>query len=166
MFSTELGLTLEAAYREAAQRQHAYFCIEHLLYALLFDQGIVEVIRNCGGDEAVLKKDLEDFFNKKVEQIDKNKKHEEDDSIEPIQTIGVQKILQSAIMHAHSAKKKQITSKDILVALYAEDDSDAVFFLKKQNISRLDIIDFISHGVSKTNFSEDSSCLLYTSRCV
>jgi ATP-dependent Clp protease ATP-binding subunit ClpA len=153
MFSAELGYTLEAAYREAAQRQHAYFCIEHLLYALLFDPSIVDIIKNCGGDENLLKKDLEEFFNKKVELVDKDKTYSENDPVEPVQTVGVQKILQNAIVHAHSAKKKVITSKDLFVALFSEDDSDAVFFLKKQNISRLDVLDFISHGVSKVSLT-------------
>ena len=162
MFSTELGYTLEAAYREAAQRQHAYFCIEHLLYALLFDPAILEIIKNCGGDEILLKKDLEEFFNKKVEQIDKTKTPDEDDPIEPVQTIGVQKILQSAIVHAHSANKTVITSKDILVALFSEEDSDAVYFLKKQNITRLDILDYISHGISKFKVTPNTFESMYS----
>ena len=66
MFSTALSYTLEAAYREAANRRHAYFCVEHLLYALLFDEEITEIINGCGGSVPDIKRDLEDFFDKHV----------------------------------------------------------------------------------------------------
>lgn len=159
MFSTELGFALEAAYREASQREHAYFCIEHVLYALLFDASVVDIIRNCNGDEEALKKDLEEFFNNKVEKIDKEKEFDGQEPIEPMQTIAVQRILQKAILHAHSAKKQTINSKDILVAMFSEEDSDAVYFLKKQNISRIDVLDYISHGISKISHSLDQKAL-------
>lgn len=153
LFSTELGFTLEAAFREASSRRHTFFCIEHLLYALLYDARIIEIIRNCGGDEVELRKELEDFFDNKIEHIGKNS----DDlgATEPLQTPAVQRILQRSIMHAHSAKKDLITAQDVLVTLFSEDDSEAVYFLTKQGITRLDVIDFISHGISKLAFGDE-----------
>ena len=74
MFSTELGFTLEAAYREAAQRKHAYFCLEHLLFALLFDEGIIDVIKNCAGDVLELRKDLEHYFDHDMERLPPSQK--------------------------------------------------------------------------------------------
>lgn len=145
MFSTELSFTLEAAYREASTRLHSYFCIEHVLYALLFDSEIVEVIVSCGGDVPELRRKLEEFFDQKLEKINVS----QDDKIEPEQTPAVQRLFHTAIMHMHSVQKDFITGKDLLVALFAETESDAVFFLKEQGISRLDVIDFISHGISK-----------------
>ncbi len=157
MFSTELGYTLEAAYREASHRGHAFFCLEHLLYALLFDEQIVDVLRHCGGDVPALKKDLEVFFDTKVEKMDvprARKKVGADDESGPVQTPAVQRVLQRAIMHMHSAAKSLITSKEVFVALFSETDSHAVFFLTKQDISRLDVLNYISHGASKVPSDE------------
>ena len=141
MFSTELSYTLEAAYREASQRKHAFFCVEHLLFALLFDQQIAEIIRNCGGDIDLLKQDLEEFFSSAIEPSQ--------GETEPDQTPAVQRVLQHAILHMHSAAKKVVTSNDVFVAIFSESESHAVFYLLKQNISRQDVLDYVAHGVSK-----------------
>jgi ATP-dependent Clp protease ATP-binding subunit ClpA len=143
MFSTELSYTLEAAYREASQRKHAFFCIEHLLFALLFDEQVAEVIRKCGGNIERLREDLEGFFASGVEEIH--------DQPEPEQTPAVQRVLQRAILHMHSAGKKVITGRDVLVAIFGEEDSHAAFFLIKQHITREDVLDFISHGIAKVD---------------
>lgn len=151
MFSTELSFTLEAAYREAASRSHCYFCIEHVLYALLFDNEIVEIIVNCGGDVSELRKKLEELFDQKLEKINVNRT----DNLEPEQTPAIQRVFHTAILHMHSAQKEYITGKDLLVAIFAEAESDAVYLLKEQGITRLDVIDFISHGISKEKVSGD-----------
>jgi len=146
MFSTELGYTLEAAYREAAQRGHAFFCLEHLLFALLFDEQISTVLKRCGGNLPELKKELESFFEKHMEVVGPSS---DKDEIQPIQTPAVQRVLQRAIMQMHSAGKNLVTAQDVLVSLYSEKDSHAAYFLHKQGIERLDIVNYVSHGVTK-----------------
>ncbi len=149
MFSTQLGMTLEAAFREASSRQHAYFCLEHLLYALLFDEDIIDIIESCGGDISLLKRDLESFFDEFLE-----KSHPQE--AEPVQTPAVQRTLQHAILHMHSAGKNVVTSRDVLVAMFKEEDSHAIYFLRMQEVHRIDVLDYISHGVAKVvKASED-----------
>lgn len=147
MFSTELGLTLEAAFREAASRRHAFFCLEHLLYALTFDEQIMEILRNAGADIPALRKDLEHFFDKHIEVVPL--KTQRGIASEPAQTPAVQRVLQRAIMHVRSTQKDVITPDEVLVALFTEEDSHAVFFLAKQGVTRLDVLNFVAHGVSK-----------------
>ncbi len=170
MFSTELGYTLEAAYREASHRKHAFFCLEHLLYALLFDDQIAQIIRACGGDCALLKKDLEKFFDTEIERESESSpdhrviaevEDDEGDEAGPTQTPAVQRVLQRAIMQMHSSGKSVITGKEVLAALFTEGDSHAVFFLGKQGISRLDVINYVSHGVSKV--PEEAASILENS---
>jgi ATP-dependent Clp protease ATP-binding subunit ClpA len=144
MFSTELGLTLEAAFREAASRRHAFFCLEHLLYALTFDEQVTEILQNTGADIPSLRKDLEVFFDKHIEVVPL--KPGKAPASEPAQTPAVQRVLQRAIMHVRSAQKDVITPAEVLVALFTEEDSHAVFFLAKQGVTRLDVLNFIAHG--------------------
>ncbi len=150
MFSTRLAYTLEAAVREAAERKNTYFCIEHLLYALLFDDEVKEILFHCGADTSRLKKKLEGFFENEVEKANSGSKEIPiTKDIEPYQTPAVQRVLQSAIVHTHSAGKDVITGKDVLVAIFSEKDCHAVFFLAEEGISKLDIVEYISHGISK-----------------
>jgi ATP-dependent Clp protease ATP-binding subunit ClpA len=171
MFSTELSFTLEAAFKEAANRRHAYFCVEHLLFALLFDLSAKEVILNCGGDIEVLKQELEEFFDEHLEKIGDGDAISSDnvsspqissgDSAgffksatnngEPLQTPAVQRVLQAAILLTRSSGKEVITSKELLISLYTESDSHAVYFLKRQGIDKIDVLSFVSHGTSKLN---------------
>lgn len=153
MFSTELGLTLEAAFREASTRRHAFFCLEHLLYALTFEETVLEALENCGADIPLLRKDLEHFFEKHVEEVPKNTGS--GSATEPLQTPAVQRVLQRAIIHMRSAQKDVITPAEVLIAIFTEEDSHAVFYLSKQSISRLDVINYVSHGVSKVAPSDD-----------
>ncbi len=149
MFSTELSYTLEAAFREASTRHHQFFCLEHLLYALLFDGEIQDVVVHCGGDVEALRGELEAFFRDHLDAPTKNESHGE-----PIQTPAVQRVLQRAIIHMHSSGKEFITGKDVFIALFGEEESHAVYFLLQQDITRLDAINYISHGVSQVD--EDS----------
>lgn len=153
MFSTELGLTLEAAFREASSRRHAFFCLEHLLYALSFDEQVMEILNHCGADLSVLRKDLEGFFDKHVEVIPL--RGSKMPAVEPAQTPAVQRVLQRAIMHVRATQKDVITPTEVLVALFSEEDSHAVFYLAKQGITRLDVLNFIAHGISKTGADEE-----------
>lgn len=147
MFSTELGLTLEAAFREAASRRHAFFCLEHLLYALTFDDQVMEILQHVGVNIQALRKDLEGFFDKNIEVVPLRSTKAV--GAEPAQTPAVQRVLQQAILHVRSAQKDVITPAEVLVALFSEDDSHAVYFLAKQGVTRLDVLNYIAHGLSK-----------------
>jgi ATP-dependent Clp protease ATP-binding subunit ClpA len=142
VFSTELGYTLEAAFREASSRRHAFFGLEHLLFALLFDDKIMKIVDRCGGNVHELRENIESFFSNESELLS-------DDESEPVQTPAVQRVLQRAVLHVRSAQKSVVTSVEVLVALMAEDDSHAVHFLLNQEITRLDILNFLAHGLSK-----------------
>lgn len=154
MFSTELGFTLEAAAREASNRRHAFFCVEHLLYALIFDEEIKKILKITGVDIELLRKDLEDFFDTHIEKTD-GALLQPGGEIPPLQTPAVQRVFQNALLHAKSAGIKLITAKELLVSLFSEDESHAVYFFAKQGITRLDLINYISHGVGKIGYEED-----------
>jgi ATP-dependent Clp protease ATP-binding subunit ClpA len=144
MFSTELGLTLEAAFREASSRRHAFFCLEHLLYALTFDEQVIKILESVGADLSLLRKDLESFFDKHVEVVPV--RGVKSQAAEPAQTPAVQRVLQRAIMHVRSAQKDVITPAEVLVAIFSEEDSHAVYYLAKQGIARLDVLTVLAHG--------------------
>jgi len=141
--SRELGVTLNLAIDEARRRRHEFLCLEHVLYALLFDEVVAEIIRHCAGDVEALKRELQTFFSKNMEQLP------EEAEAEPQQTLGFQRVVQRAAAHVQSAGKEEISGRDIFVALFREKDSHAVYLLEQQGITRLDVINYISHGISK-----------------
>ena len=143
MISRELEVTLGLALREAMQRQHEYLTLEHVLFALLHDHDVSEVVRHCGGNVENLKQEVEQFLREKLERLP------DDQASEPTQTIGFRRVLQRAAMHVQSAGKDQIGGRDVLVSMFREKDSHAVFLLEKQGITRLDVVSYISHGASK-----------------
>jgi ATP-dependent Clp protease ATP-binding subunit ClpA len=149
MISKELSATLGFAVREAKKRRHEYVSIEHILFAILYDPTGMDIIENCGGSVENLITSLEEFFEEKIEQIP--------DSNEYVlqQTIGFQRVIQRAVNHARSAEKSEVTVSDILASIFLEKDSHAEYFLSAEGISRLDVLNFISHNVSKTP-DEDS----------
>lgn len=153
MFSPDLSYTVEAAFREASKRKHAYFCLEHLFFALLFNDEVTQILKGCGAELSKLKKDVEGFLGSQVEKNEGLDGGAE--SSEPIQTPALQRVLRHSILHAHSAGKQLVSARDVLVSLFSEPDSHAVFFLKQQEIDRLDIINFIAHGVSKDSTEDD-----------
>ncbi len=143
MISRELEVTLSLAVREAARRRHEYLTLEHVLYALLYDTDVSEVIRHCAGDVEQLKGELSRFLDERVEKLP------DTTEVEPQQTLGFRRVLQRAALHVQSAGKDQIQGRDVLVSLFRETESHAVYLLERQGISRLDVVSFISHGVSK-----------------
>jgi len=153
MFSTEFGYTLEAAIREAVKRRHMFFCVEHLLFAMLFDDVIVEILDGCGGDVPELRRELERFF----EQLSQEGTADQDSAseINPLQTPAVRRVLHRAITQVLSSGKKIVTAPDVLVGMYSEEDSHARFALERQSITKLDVLNFISHGVSKDGDEQD-----------
>lgn len=152
MFSTELGLTLEAAFREASTRRHTFFCLEHLLYALSFDDQIIDILEHVGAKIPTLRKELELFFDESVEVIPMHAA--EGVSTEPTQTPAVQRVLQQAILHVRSANKDIITPVEVFVALFSEEESHAVYFLARQGVSRLDVVQYLAHGIERRQEKE------------
>jgi ATP-dependent Clp protease ATP-binding subunit ClpA len=149
MISKELEITLNTALREAKRRRHEYVCLEHLLYALLQDKDGGAAILNCGGDLERLRKSLEEFFSGQLETLP-------DGLIqEPQQTLGFHRVLQRAVIHAQSAEKKEINGGNLLIAMFREPDCYAVHLLEEQGITRFDVVNYISHGISKIATGEE-----------
>ncbi len=141
--SRELEISLTLAVNEAHRRGHEFICIEHLLYALLHDADVAEILRQCGGDVSALKRSLEQFFDDKVEKLPPGV------DVAPQQTFGFQRVIQRAAAHVQSAGKDEILGRNVLVAIFREPDCYAAYLLEQQGITRLDVISYISHGVSK-----------------
>jgi ATP-dependent Clp protease ATP-binding subunit ClpA len=143
MISPQLEVSLNLAVSESARRGHQFVTIEHVLYALLFNEAAIRALRACGGSVDVTRDDIEVYFR---EQFPK-------DSLRPGSipqpTIAFQRVIQRAAQHMRAAGKEAIEGDNLLVAIFSERESFAVYFLKKQNITRFDLINFISHGVSK-----------------
>ena len=139
----ELQITLQAAYREAVSRRNAYLTVEHLLYALLHHMEGAEILRHSGVDLDKLRGDLERYFDRDLEAVPG------DDPIEVQQTLAFHRVLQHAIDHCEGAEKEEVEVGDLLVAIFQEPDSFAVTTLRSQEVSRLDVLQYISHGVSK-----------------
>jgi ATP-dependent Clp protease ATP-binding subunit ClpA len=149
MINRELELTLTGAIREAKVRRHEYFTLEHILHAILHDVTGRRILHNCGADLEKLKARLERYLSERMEKLP--------DGIEqdPIQTLAVQRAIQRAIMHVRSAEKKEVDAGDILAAMFFEENSYAVYFLKAEGVTRLDVISYISHGISKVADPEE-----------
>ena len=151
MISKELEGTLKAALTEAKGRRHEYVCLEHLLYALLGDKDARGAIVNCGGDIERLKKSLEEFFKGHLEMLPEGLDQE------PQQTLSFHRVLQRAVIHAQSAEKKEINGGNLLIAMFREPDSYAVYLLEEQGITRFDVVNYVSHGISKIASGEEWS---------
>jgi len=143
MLSKELEFTLNQAFKEARENQHEFMTIEHLLLALLDNPSAADVLRACAADIPSLRSELREFLNETTPLIPK------DDERETQPTLGFQRVLQRAVFHVQSSEKNEVTGANVLVAIFSEQDSQAVYFLDRQNISRLDVVNYISHGISK-----------------
>jgi ATP-dependent Clp protease ATP-binding subunit ClpA len=140
----ELQLTIQSAVREAMARRHAYLTVEHLLYALIHDDDGARILRHCGAEVPKLKAALDRFFK---EDLDKHPADEE--PAETTQTLAFHRVMQSALQHAASAEKEEVEAGDLLAAVFQEPDSHAAALLRSQEVSRLDVLHYISHGISK-----------------
>ena len=143
MIGTDVEIALQVAATEARARRHEYFGLEHLLFALLHGEETAEVVRHCGGSVSKLKEALEQFLKEEVPSL---ADFETDD---PKPTVGVQRSVQRAILHAQGAQKDEVTGPNVLVALFSEEGSYAVEALELAGISRFDVVSYLSHGVSK-----------------
>ncbi|MDH5515284.1 MAG: AAA family ATPase, partial [Gammaproteobacteria bacterium] len=144
MLSKELEFTLNLAFKEAREKNHEFMTVEHLLYALLGNPSAVEVLRACGGNLEQLKHDVSTFLDETTPRLST------DDTRETQPTLGFQRVLQRAVFHVQSSDKNEVTGANVLVAIFSEQESQAVYFLNRLDITRLDVINYISHGISKT----------------
>jgi len=143
MIARQLQKSFEFALNEALKRRHEYVTIEHLLYALLHDRDVLDVIRACGGDVEVLRKQLDDFMNRTLEQLP------DDDEVQPVLTAMLQRIVQYAQLHAQSSGQKEVDTGQMLAAIYQAERSQAVYLLRSQGVNKLDVLQYLSHGISK-----------------
>jgi len=143
MLSKELEFTLNLAFKEAREKNHEFMTVEHLLYALLGNPSAVEVLRACGGNLEQLKQDVGIFLEETTPKLS------DEDTRETQPTLGFQRVLQRAVFHVQSSDKTEVTGANVLVAIFSEQESQAVYFLNKLNITRLDVVNYISHGISK-----------------
>ncbi|WP_348673965.1 ATP-dependent Clp protease ATP-binding subunit ClpA [uncultured Abyssibacter sp.] len=151
MLSQELQKALDAAFLAARNEGHEMLTIEHLLLALLDDANVTEVLRASGVGLDALERDLRSFIRENVPVVE-----EDADGNEVQPTLSFQRVLQRAVYHVQSAGKKEVTSLNVLVAIFSERDSHAVYLLNEQGVTRLDVVNYISHGISKTS-SEDGT---------
>jgi ATP-dependent Clp protease ATP-binding subunit ClpA len=143
MIAQELEVSLHMAFVEARQKRHEFITVEHLLLALLDNPSAAEVLRACAANVEELRRELTNFINEHTPKV------EGSEEIDTQPTLGFQRVIQRAILHVQSSGKKEVTGANVLVAIFGEKDSHAVYFLQRQNITRLDVVNFISHGISK-----------------
>jgi ATP-dependent Clp protease ATP-binding subunit ClpA len=148
MFSDALRVALGMAMEDAKKRRHEFLTLEHLLYGLLHEPRASEVLEACGADLKALEKEVVEFLDG-VEGIDV------EGDYEPIQTLGFRRVLNRAVMHVQGAQKTEADGGNVLVALFGEPDSQAVFLVKKQGVERIDVVSFLSHGVRKNGPRKD-----------
>ncbi|KXU36402.1 ATP-dependent Clp protease ATP-binding subunit ClpA [Ventosimonas gracilis] len=144
MLNRELEVTLNQAFKEARHKRHEFLTVEHLLLALLGNEAAVNVLRACGASLDRLRQDLQEFIGSTTPLIPA---HEQTRETQP--TLGFQRVLQRAVFHVQSSGKREVTGANVLVALFSEQESHAVFLLKQQNVTRVDVVNFVAHGVSR-----------------
>ncbi len=143
MLSKELEFSINLAFKEARAKRHEFLTVEHLLLALLDNPSAAEVLRACAADLERLRRELNGFLAESTPLL------APDDSRETQPTLGFQRVLQRAVLHVQSSGKKEVTGANVLVAIFGEQESHAVYVLKQQDVNRLDVVNYISHGISK-----------------
>ncbi|HEX3896692.1 MAG TPA: ATP-dependent Clp protease ATP-binding subunit ClpA [Rudaea sp.] len=143
MFSKDLELTIGQCYKEAREQRHEFMTVEHLLLALLENPSAAAVLKACGADVAKLGKDLKAIILETVPVLPAS------DERDTQPTLGFQRVLQRAVYHVQSSGRKEVTGANVLVAIFGEKDSHAVYFLNQQEVARLDVVNYIAHGVAK-----------------
>jgi len=144
LFSPALELVLTIAYREAVARRHAYITLEHLLYALAHDTDGERILAACGTDLPRLRRDLDAYLTESVEQVKRG------DPREPEQTAAFRRVLQTAVLHVQSAQRAEVDAGDICAAILQQPKTHAAQLLAEQGVTRLDVLEYIAHGISKT----------------
>ncbi len=144
MLSRDLEVTLNSAFKRARELRHEYMTVEHLLLGLLDNASAVQVLNACGSDLSKLREELEQFVTQTTPALP------EDSERDTQPTLGFQRVLQRAVFHVQSSGKQEVTGANVLVAIFSEQESQAVYFLKQQEIARIDVVNYISHGIAKS----------------
>ncbi|MCB1703463.1 MAG: ATP-dependent Clp protease ATP-binding subunit ClpA [Halioglobus sp.] len=152
MLSKDLEHTLNEAFRGARAKRHEFMTVEHLLLALLDNNDAIRVLKACGADIGSMRGDLVEFVDATTPLIPED---EEQRDTQP--TLGFQRVLQRAVFHVQSSGKSEVTGANVLVAIFSEQESQAVYFLKTQNVARLDVVNYMTHGISKVANDGDSA---------
>jgi len=143
MLSKELEITLNQAFTNAHSKRHEFITVEHLLLALLDNETVKPIIQACGCDSMALRGELTQFIDETVSLISDNLQRE----TQP--TLGFQRVLQRAVFHVQASDKKEVTGANLFIALFSEQDSHAVYILSKYEVSRLDVVNYLAHGITK-----------------
>ena len=147
MLSKELEFCLNTAFKEARSKRHEFMTVEHLLLALLDTPRVAEVLRACGADIQAMQPELARYIDENTPRLE-----QPEPDVQP--TLGFQRVLQRAVFHVQSSGHKEVTAVNVLVAIFGEKESHAVYLLTRQGISRLDIVNYISHGISRIHEDE------------
>ena len=148
MIAQELEVSLHMAFMDARQKRHELITVEHLLLAMLDNPSAAEVLKACGSNIDSLRNELTQYIDDHTPTISG------EDEVDTQPTLGFQRVIQRAMLHVQSSGKKEVNGANVLVAIYGEKDSHAVYFLHQQGVTRLDVVNFIAHGVSKLNESD------------
>src|SRR5207342_2286491 len=152
MIAQELEVSLHMAFVEARQQRHEFITVEHLLLALLDNPSAAEVLKACAANIEDLRKSLTTFIKENTPTVGGT------DEVDTQPTLGFQRVIQRAIMHVQStgSGKKEVTGANVLVAIFGEKDSHAVYYLHQQGVTRLDVVNYIAHGITKTPASKEA----------
>jgi len=151
MIAQELEVSLHMAFMDARQKRHELITVEHLLLAMLDNPTAAEVLRACGAKFDTLRSELTQYIEEHTPTVAGT------EEVDTQPTLGFQRVIQRAMLHVQSSGKKEVTGANVLVAIYGEKDSHAVFFLHQQGVTRLDVVNFISHGVAKIQENESKA---------
>ncbi len=149
MLSKDLEQTLNGAFKEARAKRHEFMTVEHLLLALLDNETAIEVLKAVGADIEQLRKDLVEYIESTTPLISAG-----DAEAETQPTLGFQRVLQRAVFHVQSSGRKEVSGAQVLVAIFSEQECQSVFFLKQQDVARIDVVNYIAHGISKVGGEE------------
>ena len=144
MIAQELEVSLHMAFMDARQKRHELITVEHLLLAMLDNPSASEVLNSCGANLDKLREDIVGHIEEHTPKVSGK------DDVDTQPTLGFQRVIQRAMLHVQSSGKKEVTGANVLVAIFGEKDSHAVYFLHQQGITRLDVVNFIAHGIAKT----------------
>jgi ATP-dependent Clp protease ATP-binding subunit ClpA len=145
MLSSELEYCLNEAFQKSREERHEFITVEHLLLALLDIPQVTEILRACGADLMRLRQELADFIDDSTPRL----RADDEDDVDVQPTLGFQRVLQRAVFHVQSSGRKEVTPVNVLVAIFGEKQSQAVYYLGLQDVSRLDVVNYVSHGVPK-----------------
>lgn len=152
MLNKDLEKTLNEAFKLARDERHEFMTVEHLLLALLDNSSAHEALSSCGADVELMRKEISAFISQTTPLIPRD---DEDRETQP--TLGFQRVLQRAVFHVQSSGNTEVSGANVLVAIFSEQESQAAYFLKKAEISRLDVVNFLSHGVRKDSKPDNSN---------